>query len=146
MSYPYLVATNDCNCEHFIHRDERGRFELELSARYKVSDRVVSTIELEFRNLSREPMSLRQAYVKGTSVNVRYQFNGQFQPMPYVIIPPGGKYTMTLQGSDTRMTDNPWLNIAGERIVIEIRGMLLGNSVIPPIVVTLVPYNPKLDS
>jgi hypothetical protein len=144
-SYPYLVTTNDCNCERFIYRGERGRFDVEVSARYVVSDRINSEIELVFRNHDRDSLSLRQAYIKGTSTNVRYQNNDRFQPMPYVIVPPRGAYTMTLRGSDVQVSENPWLKIAGEKIVIELRGLLLGKELIAPIVLTLVPYNPKLD-
>lgn len=145
-SYPYLITTDHCNCERFIYRDEGGRFELEISARYEVTDRINSAVEIVFRNRSRDPLSLRQAYLKATSANVRYQANGQFQPMPYVLIPPAGEYTLTLQGSDTQAIENPWLKIAGEQIEIEIRGMLLGTTPVSPILLTLIPFNPKLTS
>jgi len=145
-SYPYLISTNNCNCEQFIYKDDRGRFQLDVSARYTVTDRINSSIEIVFHNLSRDSMSLRQAYIKGTSSNVRYQFNDRFQPLPYVLILPRGKNTVILEGSDTQGMGNPWLKIAGERVVIEIRGLLLGGKIIPPIVLTLVPYNPKISS
>jgi hypothetical protein len=145
-SYPYLITTDNCNCESFVYHDGDGRFEIEASARYEVTDRITSTIELVFRNRSRDTLSLRQAFLKGSSANVRYQFNGKYQPMPFVIVPPGGKYTLTLAGSDTQLIDDPWLKIAGERIDIEMRGLLLGFKPVPPIQLTLVPYNPKLGS
>jgi hypothetical protein len=143
-TYPYLVTTDECNCETFSFKDERGRFEIDVSARYVITDRINSTIEFVFQNQSRDSLSLRQAFLKGTSLNVRYPFNDRFQPMPFVAVPPGGTYTMTLQGSDTEATVNPWLKIAGERIVLEIKGMLLGLRPVAPIVLTLKPYNPKL--
>jgi hypothetical protein len=145
-SYPYLVATNNCNCERFTYREERGRFEIDVSARYEIKDKITSTIELVFRNKSREMLSLRQAYIKGTSSNIEYPFNGRFQPMPFVQIAPGGDYTMTFSGSDSRLSENPWLKIAGERVVLEIRGLSLGGKPILPIHLTLVPYNPKIAS
>ena len=70
-SYPYLVSTDDCNCERYTYKDGQGRFEIDITAQYEVTDRVVSTIEIVFRNKSRENLSLRQAYIKGTSKNVR---------------------------------------------------------------------------
>jgi hypothetical protein len=143
-TYPYLVTTDECNCETFSFKDERGRFEIDVSARYVITDRINSTIELVFRNHSRDSLSLRQAYLKGTSLNVRYAFNDRFQPMPFVAVSPGGAYTMTMQGSDTEAMENPWLKIAGERIVLEVKGMLLGLTPVAPIVLTLKPYNPKL--
>ncbi|MCX6134701.1 MAG: hypothetical protein NTU47_12880 [Ignavibacteriales bacterium] len=143
-TYPYIVTTDECNCERFVYKDERGRFEIDLSAHYVITDRFNSTIGFVFRNKSLDPLNLQQAYLKGTSVNVRYPFNDRFQPMPYVVVSPGSSYTMTLQGSDTETTGNPWLKIAGETIVIEIKGMLLGPRPLAPIVLALKPYNPKL--
>ncbi len=143
-TYPYLVTTDECNCESFRFKDERGRFEIDVSASYVITDRINSTIEFVFRNRSHDSLSLRQAYLKGTSLNVRYQFNDRFQPMPFVAVPPGGTYTMTLQGSDTEPAENPWLKIAGEKVVVEIKGMLLALRPVAPIIVTLKPYNPKL--
>ena len=145
-SYPYLVVTDNCNCERFTYRDERGRFEIDVAARYEVKDRIISTIELEFRNKSRMALSLRQAYIKGTSSNIQYPFNDRFQPMPYVLIPAGGHYSMTFTGADAQGTDNPWLKVAGEKIVLEIRGLTVGGKTILPIVLTLVPYNPKIGT
>jgi hypothetical protein len=145
-SYPYLVTTNNCNCERFLYKGERGRFDIEVSARYAVTDRISSELELVFRNHDNDSLSLRQAYIKGTSANVRYQNNDRFQPMPFIVVPPRGTYTMTLQGSDVQVSENPWLKIAGEKIVIELKGLLLGREPIAPIVLTLVPYNPKLES
>jgi hypothetical protein len=145
-SYPYLVATDNCNCERFTYREERGRFEIDVSARYEIKDRITSTIELVFRNKSHEALSLRQAYIKGTSSNIQYPFNDRFQPMPFVQIAPGGHYTMTFSGSDSRLSDNPWLKIAGEKVGLEIRGLSLGGKTVLPIQLTLVPYNPKIGS
>ena len=145
-SYPYLITTNHCNCERFVYKDEGGRFELEVSAHYVVTDRISTAVDFTIRNRSRDSLSLRQAYLKATSSNVRYQANGQFQPMPYVLVPPAGEYTLTLQGSDTQADDNPWLKIAGEQVEIEIRGIMLGTTSVSPITITLIPFNPKLTS
>jgi hypothetical protein len=144
-SYPYLVTTDNCNCRRFTYRDERGRFEIDVSARYEVRDRIASTIELAFRNKSHLTLSLQQAYIKGTSTNIHYPFNDRFQPMPYEKVRPGGRYTMTLAGNDPDASDDPWLKIAGERVVIEIRGLTLGDKPLKPVMLTLVPYNPKLE-
>ena len=143
-SYPYLIATDNCNCERFTYREEGGRFEIDVSARYEIKDRITSTIELVFRNRDRQALSLQQAFIKGTSSNIRYPFNDRFQPMPFVQIPPGSSYTMTLSGSDTQVSDNPWLKIAGEKVLLEIRGILLGEKKVLPIQLSLIPYNPKI--
>ena len=145
-SYPYLVLTDNCNCERYAHRDHVHKLEVEVSGMYRVSDRVFSSISISFSNRSRDTLSLRQAYLKGTSENVHYQFNGRFQPMPYVLVPPGTSYTFTLEGSDTEEVEEPWHKIAGERVTLELRGLLLGGETLAPILVVLVPTNPKLTS
>jgi hypothetical protein len=143
-SYPYLIVTDNCNCERFTYREEGGRFEIDVSARYEVKERITSTIELVFRNKSRDTLSFRQASIKGTSANIQYLSNGRFQPMPFVQIVPGNNYEMTFSGSDTRLSGDPWLKIAGEKVVLEIRGLLLGGKTVMPIQLTLVPLNPKI--
>ena len=143
-TYPYLVTTGECNCERFVYRDEQGRIEIDVSAHYVITNRIHSTIEFVLRNKSRDSLSLKQAYLRGTSVNIHYEFNGRFQAMPFVAIAPGGSYTMTLEGSDSEMTHDPWLKIAGEKIVVEIEGMLLGLNQLAPVVLTFKPLNPKL--
>jgi hypothetical protein len=145
-TYPYRITTDGCDCERYVYKDEDRRFEVEFTATYQVTDRVESTIEIVFRNNGRDTLSLRQASIKGTSANVRYQFNDRFQPMPYVAIPPGQSYAMTLHGSDTEIVEEPWHKIAGERVTIEIGGVLFGQAVVNPILVTLIPLNPKLPS
>jgi hypothetical protein len=145
-SYPYLVLTDNCNCERYVHRDQAHKLEVEVSGTYRVSDRVFSTISISFSNRSPDTLSLRQAYLKGTSENVHYQFNGRFQPMPYVDVPPGASYTFKLEGADAEDVEEPWLRIAGERVTLEIRGLQLGDEILAPILVVLVPTNPKLTS
>jgi hypothetical protein len=145
-TYPYRITTDGCNCERYIYKDEARGFEVEFTATYQVTDRVESTIKIVFRNYGRDTLSLRQASIKGTSANVRYQFNDRFQPMPYVAIPPGQSYAVTLHGSDTEVVEEPWHKIAGERVTIEIGGVLFGQAVVNPILVTLIPLNPKLPS
>ena len=143
-SYSYLIVTDNCNCERFTYREDRGRFEIDVTARYEVRERITSTIELVFRNRSRDTLSLRQASIKGTSANIQYPSNGRFQPMPFVHIAPGRYYEMTFSGSDSQRSDDPWLKIAGEKVVLEIRGLLLGGKTVPPLRLTLVPHNPKI--
>jgi uncharacterized protein YcfL len=145
-SYPYLVLTENCNCERYVHRDPEHKLEVEVSGTYRVSDRVFSSITISFSNQSRDTLSLQQAYLKGTSENVHYQFNGRFQPMPYVLVPPGTSYALLLEGVDTDDIQEPWHKIAGERVTLEMRGLLLGQEVLGPILITLVPTNPKLSS
>ena len=145
-SYPYLVTNDDCNCHEYIYRDDLRKIKITMRASYKVAERINSTIEMTFENESTDTLDLGQAYVKGTSENVRYQYNGKSLPLPFVRIEPGDSYFMTLSGADTEIVDDPWLKIAGERITVEIIRLVLGNKMLPPIVIKLVPVNPKFSS
>ena len=144
--YPYLVTNEDCNCQVYTYRDDLRKFKITMSASYKVSERINSTIEMTFENESTDTLDLGQAYVKGTSENVRYQYNGKSLPLPHVRIEPGDSYLMVLRGADTEIVDDPWRKIAGERITVEITRMVLGDKVVPSIVIKLVPVNPKFSS
>lgn len=145
-SYPYLVLNENCRCPSYVYKDRSGRFEVEVSAEYSVGNRVTSVLQFAFRNSSRELIDMRQGHIKGTSLNMKYEMNGRLQPLPFVIIRPGETYAFTLKGEDTEPVDDGWLKIAGEKVVVEIRGVLIGSQLIPPIIVTLMPLNPKLSS
>ena len=145
-SYPYIVANEGCNCQEYTYRDKLRKFTLAVRASYKVAERISSTIELTFRNYGKDTLDLGQAYIKGTSENVRYQYNGKSLPLPFVKIEPGDDHTITLNGSDTEVVSDPLRKIAGERIVIEVMKLLIRNAAVPTIVITLVPVNPKFSS
>src|SRR4030042_712454 len=130
-SYPYLILNEDCRCTSYVYKDRSGKFEVEVSAEYSVNHRVTSTLQFIFRNSSSELMSMRQGHIKGTSLNVKYESNGRFQPLPFVTIRPGETYTFSLTGEDTESVDNGWLKIAGEKVVVEIRGVLIGSKLVP---------------
>ncbi len=144
-TYPYLVTTENCNCERYVFKDRKHNVEIEVEATYHVGERVTSTVEITFHNQSKTTLSLQQAHVKGTSTNVRYQFNDRYQPLPYVILASGKSYTMLFEGSDTELIDEPWHKIAGERITLELKGLMMGLEVLNPIIITMIPVNPKLN-
>ena len=144
-SYPYLVLSDHCECEVYTYRNTRHNFEIEFRASYKLNDRIITSVEIQFRNNSRDTMSLKQAYLTGTSRNVRYQYNGKPRPLPYETIAPRATLNISLEGSDMENVENPWLKIAGERVVLEITGLILGKTYLPPIRVELMPMNPKLS-
>ena len=145
-SYPYLFLTDNCRCEEYTYRDPQQRFEILFKAEYEVDERVVTTVEIEFHNRSNDTLSLQQAYLKGTSRNVRYQYNDKWVPLPYEAIAPQGSYRTIFQGGDSEVVLDPWLKIAGERTVLEIKGLMLGEKLLEMIRVELVPVNPKLTS
>ncbi|MCI0706089.1 MAG: hypothetical protein L0Y80_01210 [Ignavibacteriae bacterium] len=143
-SYPYLFLTDNCRCEEYTYHDQRQQFDIIFKAHYEVDERVVTTVDIEFRNHSRDTLSLQQAYLKGTSRNIKYQYNNKWVPMPFEAIPPGDSYTMTFRGGDTEMISDPWQKIAGERTVLEIKSLMLGKTMLDPIRVELAPTNPML--
>ncbi|MBI3586463.1 MAG: hypothetical protein HY088_04985 [Ignavibacteriales bacterium] len=144
-TYPYLVTSENCNCESYVFKDGKHNIEIEIRATYHVGERVTSTVQITFRNKNKTALSLQQAYIKGTSTNVRYQFNDRYQPLPYVTIAPGTSYTILFEGSDTELVDEPWHKIAGEHITLELKGLMMGLQVVHPIVITMIPVNPKLN-
>lgn len=103
-------------------------------------------MEIEFQHGSRDTLSLEQAFVIGTSRNIRYQNNGRAVPLPFVRIPPRESYLVIFEGADTDEAENPWLKIAGKRTTMEIRGLMLRKEEISPLKVERVPVNPKLSS
>ncbi|MBI4429231.1 MAG: hypothetical protein HY562_08935 [Ignavibacteriales bacterium] len=145
-TYPYLVTNDTCHCEEYTYHDRSRKIKVTIRASYKVTERIHSTIELTFRNGGTDTLDLGQAYVRGTSENVRYQYNGKSLPLPYVQIEPGDEYTITLGGSDTEVVEDPWRRIAGERVIIEIMKLRTGNITVPNVVFVLVPVNPKFSS
>ena len=144
-TYPYRILSDRCNCEVYTYRNPRYNIEIEFRASYKLKDRVTSSVEIEFRNGSRDTLSLKQAYLTGTSRNVHYQYNGRPRQLPFELIPPGSTFSFAFEGSDTEVVENPWLKIAGERVTLEIRGLILGQKFLPAISVEMMPVNPKLS-
>jgi len=144
-SYPYLFLTDNCRCEVYTHRDTRNKLEIQFKAEYEVDDRIITNVEIEFRNNSADTLSLQQAHIKGASRNIRYQYNDRWVPLPYITVPPRETYTAVFQGGDTELVDDPWLKIAGERTRLEIKGLILGKKELESIRVELMPTNPKLS-
>lgn len=145
-THPYLFLNENCRCEVYTYQDSKRRFVVKFEAEYRVEERIRTRVRIEFENRSRDTLSLEQAYVIGTSRNIRYQNNGRAVPLPFVRIPPRESYLMIFEGADTEEAENPWLKIAGERTTIEIRGLMVGKEEIPTVRVELAPINPKLSS
>jgi hypothetical protein len=145
-SYPYLVLNDNCRCEQFTHKDAVSGIAVEIKARYRVKDAIISHIEITITNPTADTLDLRQGFIKGTSRNVKYAANDRFLPLAHVVILPSREYSFSLEGEDTDASGDPWLKIAGEQITIEIRKMFLGGKEVRPVVFTLVPHNPKLGA
>jgi hypothetical protein len=144
-SYPYLVLNEDCRCKKYVHRDSKLNIEIHVTASYRVAGAITSKIEITFLNGATDTLSLKQGFIKAGSRNVRYASNDKFQPLPFVEVPPGEQYTMTLEGRDVDESSDPWLKIAGERVTIEVRRLLVDGREVSPIIFTLMPVNPQFS-
>ncbi len=144
-SYPYVITNDNCYCERYLYRYPHGAISIEVEAKYAVNDRISSSISLTFHNASRDTLDLRQAFIKGTSRNVRYAANDRFLPLPFVLVPPGGSYSITLEGTEPEVHPNPWHRIAGEQVVLELKGLLLGGKLFDSIIITMIPRNPHFS-
>ncbi len=144
-SYIYLIKNDNCNCRKYTYRDVQHHFTIICEAQYKVTDRIETTISLDFENNSNDTLDLRLASVSVKSENVHYEYNGKFLSLPYIVVLPGDSYEMTLNGRDTNAEEHPWYRIAGEQITVTIQRLVIGNVNLDPIVVTMIPVNPKFS-
>lgn len=144
-SYPYLIKNDNCNCKEYTYRDVQHKFSITYEAHYRITDRIETTISLDFENNSSDTLDLRLASVSVKSENVHYEYNGKFLSLPYVTILPGDSYEMTLNGKDMNAEEHPWYRIAGEQITVTIQRLVIGTVNLDPIVVTMTPVNPKFS-
>jgi hypothetical protein len=144
--YPYRVTTGNCLCERFETRDSRFPVAYEFSASYRVDEVIATQIVVDMVNESQDTLDLSLAFVKVASRNISYVYNDKFLPIqiPYVL--PGGRRRLTLVGEAVKreVVSDPWLKIAGEELVVTLKGMRLRERTLSPQVVTFVPFNPKL--
>ncbi|MDE3056838.1 MAG: hypothetical protein KGJ59_02635 [Bacteroidota bacterium] len=142
-SYVYLIKNDNCNCEKYTYRDVQHRFSITYAAQYRVTDRIETTISLEFENNSSDTLDLRLASVSVKSENVHYEYNDKFLSLPYVFILPGDSYAVTLNGKDTYAEEHPWYRVAGEQLTVTVQRLVIGTVTLDPVVVTMIPVNPK---
>jgi hypothetical protein len=143
-SYNYRVVNGDCNCEQYRVRD--GSVAYLFRARYRMQGGVLTSIDVELiNNSSRDTLSTDEAYVKVSSLNISYQYNDRFLPLPVLNIPPYGSDSIHLTGEDVSGEDD-WTKIAGERLTVTIKDLRLGLKTLKPQQVEFVPENPKLRS
>ncbi len=139
--YPYLVVTDQCNCREYRTRD--GEVEYKFRAHYSMQDGIVTRIEIELVNRSSDTLSLDLGSVRVSSLNVPYQYNNKFVPLPRLTILPHRSDVVDLTGRDVSGSDD-WLLVAGERLTVTTRGLRLGERRLKEQEVTLIPENPKL--
>jgi hypothetical protein len=140
-TFSYLALNDDCRCA--VYRMTQEKVAYGFSAVYNMHDGLTTSIQIELVNGSRDTLSLDVASMRVSSRNITYQYNNKFVPLPSMTINPGGRETLHLTGKDIDPADD-WHKIAGERLVLTIKGVRLGHRELPLIAVTFVPSNPRL--
>ncbi|MGD0338558.1 MAG: hypothetical protein ABSB78_07190 [Bacteroidota bacterium] len=142
--YPFVVVVKDHVVRTRTIEDTVNKILYCYDASYTVKKKVSSQIILLITNNSRGVLSLGSGRIRITSRNIDYEMNGRFLPLPAVEIEPQGRYELTFSGSGRKIVDEPWQLIAGEQMVLTLRGLLLNGKEIPGHVVCLIPVNPQL--
>ncbi len=142
--YPYRAMNNDCSCEHFTTADPRVPVRYEFSASYKVDTKITTEITVVVHNGSTDTLDLSMAAIRVSSRNVQYRYNNRFVPVTVAAVPPHDERTLTLVGSANEGSANPWLPIAGEHLVLTLKGIRLRARELAVQTVQFVPSNPNL--
>jgi hypothetical protein len=95
-------------------------------------------------NDSRKVLSFNHARVRVSSNRFDYRYNNKFVPFNPLEIPPGEQNEIVLTGQAEVKEGDAWLRIAGEKMVVTIRGIRLGDKEVQIEDLQFVPVNPKL--
>ncbi len=143
--YVYRVLNDGCNCEFYRLTNEKAHVAYSFSGTYSVNGAIVTRLTVSIRNDNKDTLDLSLAYVKVSSRNVPYQYNGKFLPVTIANVPPGEERTLSLRGQAEGIKgDNPWLAIAGEELSLTLKGMRVKGRQLATEVIRFVPHNPKL--
>ena len=142
-TYSYRAITDDCRCEEFKLNDKQHKIDYRFRAHYKMDGGIVTTIEIEFINHSRDTLFFDLTVVKISSRNITYRYNDKFLPLPHSVILPSHADVVTMSGNDLTQQDD-WNKIAGEQLTVTLKGLRLGERVLSEQTVTFVPENPKM--
>lgn len=146
-TYPYLFTDGGCHCERFVIEERAEGLRYTYMARYSVRDGISTTVSITIENIGHDTLDLSHSYVAVHSRNVPYRYNGRSLPVTIPFVAPGKSETITLEGHVERsVVRDPWLVIAGEEVVVTLKGMRIKGREIPGRRVTLVPVNPRLES
>ena len=144
--YTYRVVNNNCNCEQFHLTDEEAHVSYSFSGVYSVRGVIRTRLTLSIRNDNRDTLDLSLAYIRVTSRNIPYRYNGKFLPVTISDVPPGEQRTLSLDGEvDEINGSDPWLAITGEELVLTIEGMRMRERPLTTQVVRFVPQNPNFQ-
>ena len=141
--YSYRAINDDCNCQEYRVADRGGKVEYLFRARYTMEEGIVTNIEIEFTNNSRDTLFLGRGAVKVSSNNIAYQYNDKFLPLPEMTIVPHGHDVVKLVGREINGKED-WNKIAGEQLRVTIKGLHAGPRDLSPQTAIFIPENPKL--
>lgn len=145
--YPYLATNDDCSCMLYRVADEHSGIGYSFSASYSLRDMMNTRITVSIQNNAPDTLDLSLAYIKIASRNIPYQYNDKFLPVAVPDVPPGGMRTLHLDGEvDMSGMPDPWIAIAGEELVVTLKGIQMHGKQVQAQVVHFVPKNPKLSS
>ena len=143
--YPYRVLNDDCSCEQFRVADKRMSVTYTFSAVYSLDSAMKTKITVSVQNDDPDTLDLSLAYVKIVSRNIPYRYNDKFLPVTITSIPPGEQRTLSLAGEvDHLQQSDPWLAIAGEKLVVTLKGMRIKGKPLAMQTIQFIPKNPKL--
>jgi hypothetical protein len=143
--YPYRVMNDDCSCEQFRVADKQVSVTYTFSAVYSLDSAMKTKITVSVQNNDPDTLDLSLAYVKIVSRNIPYRYNGKFLPVTATSIPPGDQRTLLLAGEvDHLRQSDPWLAIAGEKLVVTLKGMRIKGKPLAMQTIQFIPKNPKL--
>jgi hypothetical protein len=143
-TYDFLVTNGDCNCSKYTVRDKENRITYEFTATYSLDNSMLTTITMKVVNGSRKVLSFDLARVRVSSERFEYQYNNKFVPFNPLKINPGEENEIVLVGQAEVKEADEWLRIAGEKMVVTIRGIRLGDKEVQIEDPQFVPVNPKL--
>jgi hypothetical protein len=116
----------------------------EFAAAYEIGDEFVTRIALTVYDDGKAGLTFTDAYVRVSSRNVSFQYNDRFVPLATDPIAAQSSRTITLVGRAAPKGPDPWRAVAGEELVVTIRGIRYGAHTLGARSVTFVPRNPKL--
>jgi hypothetical protein len=143
-TYDFLVTNQDCNCSTYSVKDKENRITYLFTATYSLDDNMLTTITMKVMNGSDKALSFNLARVRVSSERFDYRYNNKFVPFNPLTIGPGEEQEIQLVGQAEVKDSDEWLHIAGEKMVVTIRGIRLGDKEVQIEDLEFVPVNPKL--
>jgi hypothetical protein len=138
------VTNRDCNCSTYTVNDKENQITYVFTATYSLDDNMLTTITMKVMNRSDKVLSFNLAHVRVSSERFDYRYNNKFVPFNPLTISPGEEQEIQLVGQAEVKDSDEWLRIAGEKMVVTIRGIRLGDKELQIEDLEFVPVNPKL--